>query len=85
MPLIKIACLTMISSIQHIPQRIHQLQEGISVRPITVCIRNVWDIRKHQKDNTQTSIGFLCYDHQGQLLEGRLNGNIQPNDPKNLT
>ncbi|KAH0887831.1 hypothetical protein HID58_050260 [Brassica napus] len=47
----------MISSMQHIPQRIHQLHEGISVRPIT-------DIRKHQKDNTQTSIGFMCYDHQ---------------------
>ncbi|WZY73001.1 hypothetical protein YC2023_005241 [Brassica napus] len=44
------------SSMQHIPQRIHQLHEGISVRPIT-----------------------------RQLLEGRLTGNIQPNDPKNLT
>ncbi|KAH0918511.1 hypothetical protein HID58_026171 [Brassica napus] len=43
---------------QHIPQRIHQLQEGISVRPITV-----WDIRKHQTDNTQICIGFLCYHH----------------------
>ncbi|WZY87583.1 hypothetical protein YC2023_044318 [Brassica napus] len=70
------------SSMQHIPQRIHQLQEGISVLPITVCIRNVWDIRKHQTDNTQTSIGFLCYDHH---IKGRLTGNIQPNDQKNLT
>ncbi|KAG2281759.1 hypothetical protein Bca52824_052979 [Brassica carinata] len=40
---------------QHIPQQIHQLQEEISVCPIT-----------------------------GQLLEGRLTGNIQPNDPKNM-
>ncbi|KAH0911052.1 hypothetical protein HID58_034373 [Brassica napus] len=44
------------SSMQHIPQRIHQLQEGISVRPII-----------------------------GQLLEGRVTGDIQPDDPKNLT
>ncbi|KAH0866470.1 hypothetical protein HID58_083681, partial [Brassica napus] len=45
---------------------IHQLQEGISVRPIT--------------------FGTTKFVHiQGQLLEGRLNGNIQPNDPKNLT
>ncbi|WZZ26631.1 hypothetical protein YC2023_010032 [Brassica napus] len=72
-------------AIKHIPQRIHQLQEGISVRPITVCIRSVWDIRKHQTDNTQICIGFMCYDHHGQLLEGRFTGNIQPNDPKNLT
>ncbi|KAL0804791.1 hypothetical protein Bca101_097281 [Brassica carinata] len=47
---------------QHIPQRIHQLHEGISVRPITKFVHT-----------------------QGQLLEGRLTGNIQPNDPKNLT
>ncbi|KAG5389476.1 hypothetical protein IGI04_031017, partial [Brassica rapa subsp. trilocularis] len=73
------------SSLQHIPQRIHQLQEGISVRPIIVCIRNVWDIKKHQIDNTRTFIGFLCYDHHGQLLEGRVTGDIQPDDPKNLT
>ncbi|WZZ49734.1 hypothetical protein YC2023_049841 [Brassica napus] len=70
---------------QHIPQRIHQLQEEISVRPITVCIRSVWDIRKYQTYNTQIYIGFMCYDHHGQLLEGQLTGNIQPNDPKNLT
>ncbi|KAH0911409.1 hypothetical protein HID58_034730 [Brassica napus] len=70
---------------QHIPQRIHQLQKGISVRPSTVCIKSVWDIRKHQTDNTQICIGFMCYNHHGQLLEGRLTGNIQPNDPKNLT
>ncbi|CAF2089639.1 unnamed protein product [Brassica napus] len=70
---------------QHIPQRIHELQEGVSVRPIIVCIRNVWDIKKHQIDNTRTSIGFLCYDHHGQLLEGRVTGDIQPDDPKNLT
>ncbi|WZZ73285.1 hypothetical protein YC2023_084655 [Brassica napus] len=70
---------------QYIPQRIHQLLEEISVCHITVCIRSVWDIRKHQTDNTQICIGFLCYDHHGQLLEGRLTGNIQPNDSKNLT
>ncbi|WZZ11768.1 hypothetical protein YC2023_104857 [Brassica napus] len=73
------------SSMQHIPQRIHQLQEGISIRPIIVCIRNVWDIKKHQTDSTRTSIGFMCYDHNGQLLEGRVTGDIQPNDSKNLT
>ncbi|XP_013591950.1 PREDICTED: uncharacterized protein LOC106300366 [Brassica oleracea var. oleracea] len=72
------------SHMQHIPQQIHQLQEGISVRPITVCIRSVWHIRKHQTNNTQICIGFMCYDHHGQLLEGRLTGNIQPNDPKNM-
>ncbi|KAH0939513.1 hypothetical protein HID58_006974 [Brassica napus] len=70
---------------EHILQKIHQLQEGISVRPITVCIKSVWNIRKHQTDNTQICIVFLCYDHYGQLLEGRLTGNIQPNDSKNLT
>ncbi|KAH0928490.1 hypothetical protein HID58_014217 [Brassica napus] len=48
--------LIMTSSMQHIPQRIHQLQEGISMRPII-----------------------------GQLLEGRVTGDIQPNDSKNLT
>ncbi|WZZ88495.1 hypothetical protein YC2023_117074 [Brassica napus] len=73
------------SHMQHILQRIHQLLEEISVRPITVCIRSVWDIRKHKTDNTQICIGFMCYDHHGQLLEGRLTGNIQPNDPKKLT
>ncbi|KAG5416570.1 hypothetical protein IGI04_004137 [Brassica rapa subsp. trilocularis] len=73
------------SSMQHIPQKIHQLQEGISIRPIIVCIRNVWDIKKHQTDSTRTSIGFMCYDHNGQLLEGRVTGDIQPNDSKNLT
>nr|VDD61867.1 unnamed protein product [Brassica oleracea] len=26
-------------SVHHIPQRIHQLQEGISVRPITVLTK----------------------------------------------
>ncbi|KAG2287694.1 hypothetical protein Bca52824_047298 [Brassica carinata] len=70
------------SYMQYIPQRIHQLQEGISVRPITVCIRSVWDIRKYQTYNTQICIGFLCYDHH---VKGRLTGNIQPNDSKNLT
>ncbi|WZZ36295.1 hypothetical protein YC2023_019696 [Brassica napus] len=73
------------SHMQHIPQRIHQFQEGISVRPITVCIRSVWDIRKDKTDNTQICIGVMCYDHHGQLLEGWLTGNIQPNYPKNLT
>ena len=68
MPLIKIACLTVTSSMQHIPQRIHQLQEGISMRPIIVCIRNVWDIKNHQTDSTRTSIGFMCYDHNVSLL-----------------
>ncbi|KAH0909839.1 hypothetical protein HID58_033160 [Brassica napus] len=82
---------------QHILQSFHQLQEGISVRPITVCIRSVWDIRKHPTDNTQICIGFITHyllnwfgttkfvHIQGQLLEGRLFGYIQPNDPKNLT
>ncbi|KAG2281777.1 hypothetical protein Bca52824_052997 [Brassica carinata] len=40
---------------------------------------------EHQTDNTQIRIGFMCYDHHGQLLQGRLTGNIQPNDPRNLT
>ena len=48
---------------EQIPQKIHQLREGISMRPITVCIRNIWDIRKHQTDSTQICTGFLCYDH----------------------
>ncbi|KAL0755241.1 hypothetical protein Bca101_092909 [Brassica carinata] len=82
MPLLKIACFTVISHMQHIPKRIHQLQEGISVLSITVCIRSVWDIRKHQTDNTQICIGFVCYDHH---VKGWLTRNIQPNDPKNLT
>ncbi|KAH0851595.1 hypothetical protein HID58_091015, partial [Brassica napus] len=46
---------------------IHQLQEGISVRPITVYIRSVWNIRKHQADNTKVCIGFMCYDHHDFL------------------
>ncbi|WZY77973.1 hypothetical protein YC2023_024357 [Brassica napus] len=72
------------SYMEQISQKIHQLREGISVRPITVCIRNVWDIRKHQTDSTQICTGFLCYDHNGKLLEGWLTGNIQTNDPKYL-
>ncbi|KAH0873775.1 hypothetical protein HID58_071137, partial [Brassica napus] len=42
---------------------IHQLQERISVRPITVCIRSIWDIKNHQTDSNQICTGFMCYDH----------------------
>ncbi|KAL0717094.1 hypothetical protein Bca4012_066416 [Brassica carinata] len=75
----------MISKVDTIPQRIHQLQEGISRRPIRVCIRNIWDINNHRFDRTETYTGFLCYDHHGQLLEGRLTRNPRPADQKYLT
>lgn len=51
MPLIKIACFIVTSPVHHIPQKIHQLQEGISVRHITVCIRYLG----HQKSPTRQS------------------------------
>ncbi|WZZ57021.1 hypothetical protein YC2023_057128 [Brassica napus] len=76
-------------SVHHIPQRIHQLQEGISVRPITVCIRYLG----HQKSPKRQSpnlhrLHLLRPPHkknvhnQGKLLESRLTRNIQLNDPK---
>ncbi|CAG7895891.1 unnamed protein product [Brassica rapa] len=50
------------------------------------CIlsQNVWDIKKYHADDNQISVGFLCYDHNGQLLEGRLNIDIQTNEHTKL-
>lgn len=45
-------------------QQIHQLEEGISVRPIMVCVRNIWDIKIRRPGNTQSGTGFICYDHR---------------------
>lgn len=59
----KFVCFIATATVECIPQRIHQLQMGKSVRPIIVCMRSVWDMKKHQTDNSEICNGFLCFDY----------------------